>query len=242
MEGAGNAVNGSLFGHIGGAVGGARFEAYYQSIEHIVNETILDDDDHMAQWRFPLSEDKNGVGQLRMHNPHTRKFIQCLDVLIEQCVVEDVRRQKWIKAVEYHRAAMTICNSMKISKMPKLLNIKRNADHFFQEWVELHGIRGMTSHIHLAGSGHIANFLFRWRNLYRHSQQGWEALNNLVKTFAHRRTQLGGNMGSGNGAHKSMLLPVGRWLQRRIFWVLGNSIDGDDNAAYAGVEEENVHD
>jgi hypothetical protein len=66
--------------------------------------------------------------------------------------------------------------------------------------------------------------------------------NDLVKTFAHRRTQLGGNMGSGNGAHKSMLLPVGRWLQRRIFWVLGNSIGGDDNAAHSEVEEENVHD
>ena len=29
----------------------------------------------------------------------------------------------------------------------------------------------------------IADFLYKWRNLYRFSQQGWEAMNLLVKTF-----------------------------------------------------------
>jgi len=104
----------------------------------------------------------------------------------------------------------------------------------------------MTNYIHMVGSGHIGDFLLRWRNLYRHSQQGWEALNDLIKTFVHRRTQRGGNMGSGAGASNSMLLPIARWLQRRIFWILGGTSKNKGITHYNDAQEEdngeNVHD
>ena len=90
-------------------------------------------------------------------------------------------------------------------------------DDFFQDWVSLHGLDGMTNYIHLLGSGYIAEYLFRHQNLYRHSQQGWEAFNALLKSFFFRRTGCGG----GRGAIRTKLKPIGRWLQRRVLWLCG---------------------
>ena len=186
MEGASNAINSHLFGHIPGSVGNTRFAAFYASIQVAVNSDILGDDYHMGQWRFPISDDQKGVGQLRMHNPHTRKFIKKLDILIELCVVDNTRREKWIRMIAFHQNAMSICGRHEDLNDNEILDYQREANYFFKEWVELHGEPGMTNYIHMVGSGHIGDSLLRWRNLYRHSQQGWEALNDLIKTFIHR--------------------------------------------------------
>jgi hypothetical protein len=97
----------------------------------------------------------------------------------------------------------------------------------------LHGLEGVSNYIHLLGSGHISVYLHEWKNLYRHSQQGWEALNKLIKTFYYRRTQRGGAANQGKG-RKSKLLPIARWLQRRAIWLAGYNEDSiktflDDN-------------
>ena len=47
----------------------------------------------------------------------------------------------------------------------------------------------MTNYIHMLGSGHIADeYRSEWKNLYQHSQQGWEAFKPLLKTFFFRRS------------------------------------------------------
>ena len=77
----------------------------------------------------------------------------------------------------------------------------------------------MTNYIHLLGSGHISEYLYRHRNLYRHLQQGWEAFNKLLKSFFFCRTGCGG----GHGGTQSKLKPIARWLQRRLLWLCGLS-------------------
>ena len=56
-------------------------------------------------------------------------------------------------------------------------------DHFFQLWVELHGRQGVRNYLHMIGSGHMLEYMRRWGNLTKYSQQGWEALNALIKLF-----------------------------------------------------------
>ena len=89
--------------------------------------------------------------------------------------------------------------------------------NFFQAWVLLWQKEGITNYIHMIGSGHIAEYLFKWRNLYRFSQQGWEAMNSLIKIFFFRRTNHGGGV-RGN-SKKSRLIPIARWLQRRLIFL-----------------------
>jgi len=63
----------------------------------------------------------------------------------------------------------------------------------------------------MIGSGHVAEYLFKWKNLYRFSQQGWEAMNSLIKTYFFRRISHGGGV---RGMSKKMrLIPIARWLQ-----------------------------
>jgi hypothetical protein len=69
----------------------------------------------------------------------------------------------------------------------------------------------------MIASGHIADYLYKWKNLYRFSQQGWEAMNSLIKTFFFRRTSHGGGV-RGN-SKKSRLIPIARWLQRRLIFL-----------------------
>ena len=76
---------------------------------------------------------------------------------------------------------------------------------------------GGSDKLHMNGSGHIAEYFCKWKNLYCFSQQGWEAMNSLTKTFFFRRTSHGG--GVKGVSKKSRLIPIARWLQRRLIFL-----------------------
>eukprot|EP00978_Attheya_sp_CCMP212_P002202 scaffold4490_cov46-Attheya_sp.AAC.7 len=101
-----------------------------------------------------------------------------------------------------------------------IAEFQHDFDMFFQDWVELHGKNGLTNYIHLLSSGHISEYLFKWRDLYAHSQQGWESLNNQFKTMWFHCTGRGG-AANGGKEPKSKLIPMAKWLQRRIIWMCG---------------------
>jgi hypothetical protein len=88
---------------------------------------------------------------------------------------------------------------------------------------------GITNYLHMIGSGHIAEYLYKWKNLYRFSQQGWETMNSFIKTFFFCRTSHGG--GVRGASKKSRLIPIARWLQRRLIFLC--RIDEDNIRQYA---------
>ena len=49
--------------------------------------------------------------------------------------------------------------------------------------------------------------------------QGWEHANHLLKVFFLTRTQRGGSVG-GDSARSSRVAPLGRWLKRRMMFLL----------------------
>ena len=61
--------------------------------------------------------------------------------------------------------------------------------------------------------------------MWKYSQQSWETLNNLVKTFYFGRTQRRGVCGYMGGRGKSKLKSIGRWLQRRNMFLCGFTND-----------------
>ena len=83
------------------------------------------------------------------------------------------------------------------------------------------GKEGVTNYIHMLGAGHFSHYLRKWRNLYRYSQQGWESLNSLIKSYYFHRTQRGGN-GSrfdADDERSTRTKALGDWMQRRLFWL-----------------------
>jgi len=74
-----------------------------------------------------------------------------------------------------------------------------------------------------------------YRNLYRYSQQGWEAMNDKIKTFYFRRTQRGGHA-NGPNAEQSHLDALGKYFQRSVLWSFGK---GDAYFMGLVVEDDN---
>jgi hypothetical protein len=104
---------------------------------------------------------------------------------------------------------------------PEILDFQRVTDDWFQMWMDLEGWEGCTNYTHMLGSGHVADLLFHHRNLFVFSNQGWEALNSLIKQVYFRRTARGGGRLSS-----SRLLPIARWLQRRLVFM---AVAGEDD-------------
>jgi hypothetical protein len=69
----------------------------------------------------------------------------------------------------------------------------------------------------MLGSGHIVDLLFHHRTLYIFSNQGWEALNSLIKQVYFRWTARGGGQNT-----TSRLLLIARWLQH---WLVFMAVD-----------------
>ena len=74
----------------------------------------------------------------------------------------------------------------------------------------------VTNYIHMLGSGHIMEFLYRYRNLYKYSQQGWEHMNKRASGMYHQHSQKGGH-GSKLDS-RSQILPIFRFMTRAWMW------------------------
>ena len=101
----------------------------------------------------------------------------------------------------------------------ELNKYKIQADKFSQIWVVLSGRHGITNYIHMIGSGHTLVYMRRWGNLTKYSQQGWEALNALIKLFFFWRTNKGGKNSGEWSVKKSKLIQIAMLFQRRFFLV-----------------------
>ena len=140
-----------------------------------------------------------------------------LDVVVDICVVDASRKASWIHALDHYRIAMLMLRKKEDFTNEEIASYQFRADKFFQVWLHLFQIEGITNYIHMIGSGYIADYLYKWKNLYRFSQQGWEALNSLIKTFFFRRTSHGGRV--RGESKKSRLVPIARWFQRRLIFL-----------------------
>ena len=56
-------------------------------------------------------------------------------------------------------------------------------DNFYHNWMLLHQRKGVTNYFHMVGAGHLSYYMKHWKNLFRYCQQGWKALNHVIKTF-----------------------------------------------------------
>jgi len=65
----------------------------------------------------------------------------------------------------------------------------------------------------MLSAGHIGEYLLHHHNLDKHSQQGWESFNSLLKTFFFAVTH-GTNM-------KSKIIPIAQWLSWHVLWLIG---------------------
>jgi hypothetical protein len=215
IEGLSNTKKGDIFNDV--RAEGTRVSLYVAEVERLINRSILGTDDDPCQWTFPYNAQKKEVGPITMDNVRTRRIVDALDVVIDFCVTNEDRKALWTSALNNYRTTMVLLRQREDFTDDMIVSYQSHADKFFQAWVLLWQDEGITNYLHMIGAGHISDYLFKWRNLYRFSQQGWEAMNSLIKTFFFRRTSHGG--GVRGTSRKSRLTPIARWLQRRLIFL-----------------------
>ena len=218
IEGLSNAKRKVLYTDI--QAEGPRVAHFFRRIAAIVNKQVLGTNENSAEWECATDDKKKEIGTITMDNVRTRAIMARLELLIEECIVDEEDKAKWLACIPKFRDGLVKLRSKEDFDGDAVSAFQKDIDEFYQLWVELWGLEGVTNYIHMMSSGHLSTYLFKWKNLYRHSQQGWEAFNSLVKTFYFRRTQHGGRSNAGRG-RKTRLLPIGRWLQRRVIWLCG---------------------
>jgi len=244
IEGYSNAEAGLILRYFNALNKKARREEYIKRIQRIINTKILGDEFDPLHWECPMTEDGESIGCITLDNNRARQIVSNMEELIELAVPTVSRKELYKFAIRKYNAAALIMRQKTDYTDEDIYNFQYNIDDFFQVWVKLHSHTGCTNYIHMLSSGHIAEYMFRWRNLHRFSQQGWEHFNSLLKVFFFRRTSHGSHIGYSEerllaGAQKNKLRPIARWLQRRMLWICGI---GDNLFMTVNDEEENIVD
>jgi hypothetical protein len=221
LEGFSNAQRGTIFSQFRGV--NDRVMAYAQCIERIFNTNILGDEDGPAQWNLPMNDSGKSVGIICLDNNRIRKIISNFELLVSVSVTDDTRLEKYNIAIPHYRDAMIILRQRVEFSDEEIRQFQFHVDAWFQRWIELHAMDGCTNYTHILSSGHMSEYMFKWRNLYRFSQQGWENFNHVFTTVYFRRTNHGGRRYEGSS--KSKIKPIGKWLQRRLLWMTGLADD-----------------
>ena len=191
---------------------------FVRKVEEVVNRDMLGRKDykHDPAWRFPLTEDKKQLGDVKLSNNRARDFAKGFSHLVEVCTdgYDDFMRTTWMDACTRFRKVTEMVDSRYEFEFEDVAEFQLAADEFCDAYFTVTGRDGMTNYTHCLKAGHFSWFLLEYGNLYRYSQQGWENVNSRFKRKFFSNTQRGG----GRGTVRSKLLPVFYSFLREMLW------------------------
>ena len=169
-----------------------RQDEYVNRITRIMRTQILGTVMAPSQWRFPLTED-GIMGTLSMDNNRTRAVMNSIELIIEESISNsNANKERLVRCFPRYRAAMIILRKNTDASDGEIATFQDHIDAWFQDWVHVYGNEGCTNYTHMLSSSHVMRYMQEWKCLHRFSQQGWEALNALIKSYFFRRTNRGG--------------------------------------------------
>jgi hypothetical protein len=118
-----------------------------------------------------MEDDGESIGSITLGNNRAQKIVADAEELIELGVPELNRTEGLLFAIQKFNAATGIMRQKSDFADDQIQLFQANIDYFFQVWVRLYFYAGCTNYIHLLSSGHIAEYMFRWQNQHRFSQQ-----------------------------------------------------------------------
>jgi hypothetical protein len=143
----------------------------------------------------PTEDDGKILGSIALDNNKACLVVSNLEQIIELSIPQMERKEQLLFVTQKFNAATSIMCQKKDFTDEQMLQFQANIDDFFQVLVQLYSFSGCTNYVHLLSSCHIAEYMFRWHNLYWFNQPGWEHFNSLLKVFFFRRTAYGGHVG-----------------------------------------------
>ena len=197
-------------------------DAYVQALETTMNTCVLGSQYNETHWKVPLNEGKTDIlAEISLTNMQSNKVIAFINLLLADVFDDTVENweeqlEEWTNVIETYVQLDKLMNTRSEFSDEMIENFQKLADKFFKSWVKLTGMAGVTNYIHMLGSGHLREFLIKYRNLYMYSQQGWEHMNKRACGIYHRHTQKGGHGSSLR--NRSQILPIFRYGTRMWMW------------------------
>ena len=197
---------------------------------------------HQPEWNFPLKTNEGGGVTLEPRNMtggHARKCVKGLKslatVIFHPSLDESSKNPqhtrtknsnllyKWHYMADAFEQLMEAMDRKEDFTDDQIDDFHVLCNTFFDLYVDIFKGEGITNYLHIIGSGHLVYYLLKYRNLYKFCQQGWEALNQLLKQFYFNNTNHGGCQGNSKSAMVvgEHCKPLIRLCQRRIMWLLG---------------------
>jgi hypothetical protein len=173
-----------------------------------------------SQWKLKYSQPTNEQIQLdnvQFCNQVGRSFLKKIDVLIEAAISEKPLRIQLVRAISFYTEGMSLITLHRNIKDEEKEHFQDLFDDFFQAWIELFSVDGISNYIHMLGSGHMLYFIKKYNCLYLYSQQGWEALNNRIQGYIHQNSGRGGKNTGVNGT-QSYFFPLVHFVLRDLLW------------------------
>jgi hypothetical protein len=195
-------------------------KAFIDRVQRTINETVMGKAkfNELGQWTIPLEKDK--LGDIKLSCPDANAIVDRIDVVVEECTrhLPDQRQEEWMSCALSYAMLMDELKSRKVFTYDDVCEFQNIADDFGEQYIYLTGVDGMTNYFHFLIAGHFSYYLFRYKNLYKYSQQGWERINGKAKRSYHHNTQKGGGRGG-----TSKLLPIMRMFLRELLWRFGHA-------------------
>ncbi len=154
VKGLSSAMKKELYGDVPSEA--SRIDKYFETIQSIVNKNILGSELSPAHWKCPTAAKGKEIGTITMDNGKTRKIIDSLELLIDASIVDNAEKTQWKECIPFYRSAVTRLRPKEDFDTEAIVRFQQDADKFFQTWVTLHGIEGITNYIHMLSSGHMS--------------------------------------------------------------------------------------
>jgi hypothetical protein len=136
-------------------------------------------------------------------------------------LVSNDKKEKWKYATELYSEAMCILHKKTDYTEEEKATFQRSIDKCYLVLRSMYQQNIATNYWHMLSAAHILWFMNKVGCLHKYSNQGWEALNRLVKNYLDRRT----NFGGGCDKTKSKLKPIASLFIRRLFWSFKLDVD-----------------
>ena len=207
-------------------------------MEHCVLGNI--EHDRVHHWKLPVTA-KGKLAPRSMTNDHARKCMEGMNQLAGIVYSEELDesstnpqqirkgnarlKSQWQQLVKRYFAMMRQMRQHSDFSDAQILTFHKKTAQFMDSYCSIYDNDSskITNYIHIIGAGHLTYYLRKYRNLYKFSQQGWEALNQKTKHYYFNNTNHGGNQGNKNGGMVcgNHLLPIMKMWQRWYMWRLG---------------------
>ena len=151
-------------------------DEFLKEFEDYVNLNVLGKPWAKGNWRLSTTQNSNKertIADQGMPNTHVCRFMDAFDQLADIFLwYDEERKDHWKKSMDSWNKLMEMARQREDFSEEEIDEFGIQCDVFFELWVDLTGLEGMTNYIHMIGRGHMTFYLREWRNLYRYSQQG----------------------------------------------------------------------